>query len=62
MSTRRLVPCSVLCLALVLGTETYCGCKVSIVADADEGLIVLIGTPDDGRRGTLSVCVGRCLM
>lgn len=56
------MPWSVLCLALVLGTETYSGCIVSIVADADEGLVVLIGTPDDGRRGTLSVCVGRYLM
>lgn len=56
------MPCSVLCLARVLGTETYGGCVVSIVADADEGLVVLIGAPDYSRRGTLSVCVGRYLV
>lgn len=45
-----------------MGTETYGGCVVSIVADADEGLVVLIGALDDSRRCPLSVCVRRRLV
>lgn len=58
----QVVPCSVLRLAQVLGTETHCGRVVPIVADADEGLVVLIGAPDDCCRGALPVRVGRGLV
>lgn len=61
-STHLLMHWSFLGLALELGTETYGCCVVPIMADADEGLVVLMGTLDDSRWGALPVCVGRGLL
>lgn len=62
VSIHHLVPWSVLRLARLLGTQTYGGCVVPIMANADEGLIVLIGALDNSRRGAFPVCVCRGLM
>lgn len=53
---------SFLGLARALGAETYGCCVVSIMADADEGLVVFMGTLDYSRWGALPVCVGRGLL